>query len=241
VRTPRTGIDIGTTKSNPFYIVVAPSIHPESGKHYAWVGEFDLDRLAEPPDWLPSKGATTGKFRKSLIGLNDDLIYHALSRRGLVHEDQLGPKIKPSRDGTEMVEITCPWVNEHSGKEDHGTAYFAGGGFKCLHAHCDDRHNKELEDWLRSKGEDVDQLRQRRYDRKAEVEMIGLSKIADDMEAGGGSLLSRASKAKPGVKTKSPPNTKSKAKTKTNAKSKRAPASTANKKTRVAATMPAYR
>ena len=47
-------------------------------------------------------------------------------------------------------DITCPWVQEHTGAADGGTAYFEPddswpiGGFKCLHGHCAQRHVREL-------------------------------------------------------------------------------------------------
>jgi hypothetical protein len=47
-------------------------------------------------------------------------------------------------------DIICPWVEEHTGKVDGGTAYFEPddlwpiGGFKCLHGHCADRHVRDL-------------------------------------------------------------------------------------------------
>ena len=47
-------------------------------------------------------------------------------------------------------DITCPWVQEHTGQADGGTAYFEPddpwpiGGFKCLHGHCADRHVRDL-------------------------------------------------------------------------------------------------
>lgn len=47
-------------------------------------------------------------------------------------------------------DITCPWVNEHTGAVDGGTAYFEPddnwpiGGFKCLHGHCAERHIRDL-------------------------------------------------------------------------------------------------
>ncbi len=47
-------------------------------------------------------------------------------------------------------DITCPWVQEHTGQVDGGTAYFEPddhwpiGGFKCLHGHCADRHVRDL-------------------------------------------------------------------------------------------------
>ena len=47
-------------------------------------------------------------------------------------------------------DITCPWVQEHTGEVDGGTAYFEPddnwpiGGFKCLHGHCAERHVRDL-------------------------------------------------------------------------------------------------
>jgi len=47
-------------------------------------------------------------------------------------------------------DITCPWVIEHTGAADGGTAYFEPddlwpiGGFKCLHGHCADRQVRDL-------------------------------------------------------------------------------------------------
>ena len=46
--------------------------------------------------------------------------------------------------------MTCPWVREHTGEVDGGTAYFEPddqwpiGGFKCFHGHCADRHIRDL-------------------------------------------------------------------------------------------------
>ena len=43
-------------------------------------------------------------------------------------------------------DITCPWVREHTGGADSGTAYFEPteqfphGGFNCMHGHCADRN-----------------------------------------------------------------------------------------------------
>lgn len=47
-------------------------------------------------------------------------------------------------------DVTCPWVNEHTGGIDNGSAYFEPddnypiGGFKCLHGHCANRHIRDL-------------------------------------------------------------------------------------------------
>lgn len=54
----------------------------------------------------------------------------------------------PRGDGKH--DITCPWVKEHTGEADGGTAYFEPddhwpiGGFKCLHGHCAERHIRDL-------------------------------------------------------------------------------------------------
>ena len=52
-------------------------------------------------------------------------------------------------------DITCPWVHEHTGAIDHGTAYFepndhyASGGFKCQHSHGDQYRLGELLDFFK--------------------------------------------------------------------------------------------
>jgi len=51
-------------------------------------------------------------------------------------------------------DVTCPWVHEHTGSIDSGTAYFepddnwAIGGFKCLHGHCAERNIRDLLNYL---------------------------------------------------------------------------------------------
>jgi len=47
-------------------------------------------------------------------------------------------------------DITCPWLKDHTGEVNGGTAYFEPddnwpiGGFKCLHGHCAERHVRDL-------------------------------------------------------------------------------------------------
>lgn len=51
-------------------------------------------------------------------------------------------------------DITCAWVQEHTGAVDGGTVYFEPddnwplGGFKCLHGHCTERHIRALLGYL---------------------------------------------------------------------------------------------
>jgi len=59
-------------------------------------------------------------------------------------------------------DITCPWVTEHTGAVNGGTAYFEPddhwpiGGLKCFHGHCADRHVRDL---LRFLGIEIDAAR----------------------------------------------------------------------------------
>lgn len=52
--------------------------------------------------------------------------------------------------GSGKHDIKCPWLSEHTGAVDSGTAYFEPddtfpkGGFKCQHGHCAHRHIRDL-------------------------------------------------------------------------------------------------
>lgn len=61
-----------------------------------------------------------------------DLILKALMDMGRV----IGPGREPG-----VVDIECPFSNDHTAREDSGTAYFGGGAFKCHHGHCQNRSN----------------------------------------------------------------------------------------------------
>jgi hypothetical protein len=71
---------------------------------------------------------------------NENSVLVALRDRGLYKA--------PLGDGKH--DMTCPWVTEHTGAVDRGTAYFEPddnwpiGGFKCLHGHCAARHVRDL-------------------------------------------------------------------------------------------------
>jgi hypothetical protein len=70
----------------------------------------------------------------------ENIVLAALRERGLYKA--------PLGDGKH--DITCPWVTEHTGAVNGGTAYFEPddnwpiGGFKCLHGHCAERHVRDL-------------------------------------------------------------------------------------------------
>ncbi|WP_419640061.1 hypothetical protein, partial [Thiolapillus sp.] len=52
-----------------------------------------------------------------------------------------------------VYDITCPWVNEHTNKDDSGTAVFVLEtgqlGFRCHHGHCAKREGKDLVQWVK--------------------------------------------------------------------------------------------
>jgi hypothetical protein len=57
------------------------------------------------------------------------------------------------REGRGWIDITCPWIHEHTGRADTGTAVNPPaqangwyGGFKCHHGHCEQRNWGDLED-----------------------------------------------------------------------------------------------
>lgn len=66
----------------------------------------------------------------------ENAVLRALRQRGLYKRPL----------GSGRHDITCPWVGEHTGAVDQGTAYFEPedrypiGGFKCQHSHGDTKH-----------------------------------------------------------------------------------------------------
>lgn len=49
-------------------------------------------------------------------------------------------------------DVTCPWVEYHTGKDDSGSAVFTNSdyslGFQCHHGHCEEKTGKHLVEWL---------------------------------------------------------------------------------------------
>ncbi|MBS1190041.1 MAG: uncharacterized protein H6R10_1833 [Rhodocyclaceae bacterium] len=104
-------------------------------------------QLEMAPAERPKRQSTRGAQERPADGdpvwiprPEENIILAALRSRGL-YKTPLG-------DGKH--DITCPWVKEHTGESDGGTAYFEPddhwpiGGFKCLHGHCAERHIRDL-------------------------------------------------------------------------------------------------
>ena len=81
--------------------------------------------------------------------LEEDPMIEFLEEQGL---------IKQIRDDG-WLDISCPWLDEHTGGIDDGTAYriarFSGsgqGGFRCHHGHCHERNLGDLMEWAEAQG-----------------------------------------------------------------------------------------
>lgn len=80
-----------------------------------------------------------------------DLLLNFLTDKGYVVED----------NGGEWVKVTCPWHKKHTTGENTAGYSPMGRGegdwrgtraFKCLHAHCQDRHYQQFSDWAVGRG-----------------------------------------------------------------------------------------
>ena len=107
---------------------------------------YRMEELADP--WgivLPAPGAVPAAGLGGIaVDPADDEILGLLGRWGML------TGARTAKDNTGRPEgylCSCPWVDEHTGREDTGAAYWLGGAFKCFHGHCSDRNRKDLETW----------------------------------------------------------------------------------------------
>lgn len=85
--------------------------------------------------------------RRDVSGGADDLPDHPL----LHMPDVI--KVKERRSAG-RYDITCPWVHEHTGEDDSGTAIFTGHdniGFACHHGHCQGKTANDLLNYIETK------------------------------------------------------------------------------------------
>ena len=79
-----------------------------------------------------------------------DLVWIPRPEHNAVLAAVRGSGLYKSPLGDGKHDITCPWVREHTGEVDGGTAYFEPddqrpiGGFNCFHGHCADRQIRDL-------------------------------------------------------------------------------------------------
>ncbi|MCK5644979.1 MAG: hypothetical protein KAJ19_29535, partial [Gammaproteobacteria bacterium] len=78
--------------------------------------------------------------------------------------------------------ITCPWVDEHTGGDDSGTAMWTNDdlsfGFKCHHGHCHERTGKDLVEWI----EEASPGWAKRLKTWQTLQWLGAGKKFDDIE-----------------------------------------------------------
>ena len=98
-------------------------------------------------------------------------------------------------DGSGKHDITCPWVHEHTGGVDNGTAYFAPdethpvGGFRCLHGHCAERNINTL---IENLGVEHSMARNRSVIRAVGGELSRVVDVAERELAATGDYFQRA-------------------------------------------------
>ena len=112
-----------------------------TGRHWPRVPDLDFVDLClalglDPietldPDNYPSLPAS------SKVGGTADMAKPDTILRALM---DLGRVLGSGREQG-VLDIECPFSNEHTAREDSGTAYFGGGAFKCHHGHCQGRTN----------------------------------------------------------------------------------------------------
>jgi hypothetical protein len=102
----------------------------------------------------PLKKAASGNCGAS-ADTTPDWIVQRLRAEGFVDP------AKPMVDGRWKAQLTCPWEGEHGERPETGTVYFVGGGFRCQHNSCAERHWPDVEDFLRQLGWPVDQMQVR--------------------------------------------------------------------------------
>lgn len=124
-------------KTNPPFQCRLVEFHPE--RRYSIDQIIDGLELAPPkePGKRPTKSQAVDRNVEDNVFIPraaENEVIAALKKRGLYKSPLGGGR----------HDITCPWLHEHTGEIDHGTAYFEPsdlypvGGFKCQHAHGDD-------------------------------------------------------------------------------------------------------
>lgn len=100
-----------------------------------WSQRFTMDELAEP-------------FKIDIYAERRETATGAASvDHPIVEVVQVKKELSSGR-----YDITCPWVEDHTEKNDSGTAIWTNAdlsiGFKCHHGHCSDRTGEDLIRWI---------------------------------------------------------------------------------------------
>ncbi len=143
------GVDVKTAGG---YIVIAPSIHPDTGKTYEWdLGALPSETpIAEAPAWL----LDLARDRRRAVGSStpvgpvaDSFLAFVFTQAKLTGE---------TRD--DRIFVACPWADFHTDGRGNGsdsstvllapTSETKLGAFHCSHSHCSRRSIVDLLDVL---------------------------------------------------------------------------------------------
>jgi hypothetical protein len=133
------------TKYNPPHRHVLMEWHPDL--------QYSLQDLIDAYGLVLAPPAAEKSFIPTTITANDDPYLKVLTENGHVLTGVL------RGDTGRMIDILCPFNEEHTDRKDEGAVYFLGGNFNCFHGHCKDRTSHECRQKLgRDYGLDNDEL-----------------------------------------------------------------------------------
>ena len=102
-------------------------------------------------DMVKPGGTPTQRFRQRMANHEDgDAVWLPRPEQNPVIAALKDRGLYKAPLGEGRHDMTCPWVDLHTGGVDRGTAYFEPddhwpiGGFKCQHGHCSDRQVRDL-------------------------------------------------------------------------------------------------
>jgi len=82
------------------------------------------------------------KFIPIKIDIADDPYVNIFGELGLILTGEL------RGEHGNMLDILCPFHEEHTDRVDEGAVYFVSSGFKCFHGHCENRTFKDVKEKL---------------------------------------------------------------------------------------------
>ncbi len=159
------------TKYDPSWQHVCREWHPER--------RYTLEQIIEAYSLVLASPKPEREYAESVvIDAEDDAYLQCFSDLGLVLSTRLR-----SGGAFDMVDIRCPWHEEHTDRIDVGTVYIIGEGFSCFHGHCIDRTFKDVKAKLRqSYGVDVADLDRAQKAARDRLVVKGMEKYLKALE-----------------------------------------------------------
>lgn len=122
------------------YVTDTSAGFPNRMAHWAPGDTYTLEDIAEAhgflgelEDYPDNLGSGTGAGTR-VADPGSDILLDAMARAGIVR----------GRLPSDVWDIECPFIEEHTGRADSGSAYLGGGYFKCHHGHCEDRPHEDF-------------------------------------------------------------------------------------------------